>query len=61
MGETLLKAEEAFQAHLLTDHAVPHTTELSSKDKGRKITLHECLPGSLFPHLYCNTSKDNIF
>lgn len=47
MEETLLKAEEAFQAHLLADHAVPYTIELSSKDKERKITLREPLSGSL--------------
>lgn len=35
MGE-LLKRKEAFQARLLTDHAVLHTTELSTKNKGKK-------------------------
>lgn len=50
MEETLLKAEEAFQAHLLTDHAIPHTIELSSKNKGRKIILYMSLYlGHCFP------------
>lgn len=55
MGE-MLKAEEAFQARLLADHAVPHTGELSSKSKGRKIMLHEFLSGSLFPYLCCEVT-----
>lgn len=49
----MLKAEEAFQAHLLTDHAVSHRGGLSSKDKGRKTMLREPLSGSLFPYLCC--------
>lgn len=56
----MLQAEEAFQAHLLTDHAMPHTTELSCKNKGRKTVLREPFLGPLFPYLYCTTWKDSV-